>query len=88
MFYLDDGTLGGPEGSVLEDILSIVLTGDNFVISCLCWVHGDILECQKAITSGFALGISLPDTQVYPPRTQQRQGITNTYIWNYRERAV
>ena len=36
------------------------------VIPRLAGNMADILECQEAITSGFALGISLPDTQVYP----------------------
>ena len=44
------------------NVLSIVLRGYIFVIPRLCWVHGNILACQEAITLGFALGISLPDT--------------------------
>ena len=43
-----------------------ILTGYIFVIPHLYWVNRDILECQEAIILGFALGISLPDTQVYP----------------------
>ena len=59
------------------NVLSIVLTG---YIPRLCWVHGDILVSVS--------DISLRDSQVYLPYTQQRRGITNTYTSENLTRSV